>query len=92
MLGKALEVVIAERLSHTVKMYLLLPDNHFGARKQRSTEQALLLLQEHIFKAWWNRKVLSLISFDVKGAFNRVFKDRLLQRLQARWIPPAICR
>lgn len=37
--------VVAERLSHAVETYGLLPTNHFGARKQRSAEQALLLLQ-----------------------------------------------
>jgi hypothetical protein len=31
--------------------YGLLPTNHFDARKQRSAEQALVLLQEHIFSA-----------------------------------------
>lgn len=29
-----------------------------------------------------------MISFDVKGAYNGVYKERLLQRLQARGIPP----
>ena len=70
----------------------MLPANHFGARKQRSAEQALLVLQEHIYKAWRSRKVLSLISFDVKGAYNGVYKERLLQRLQARGIPSIIVR
>ncbi|EAQ84176.1 hypothetical protein CHGG_10580 [Chaetomium globosum CBS 148.51] len=62
------------------------------AGKRRSTEQALLLLQEHIYKAWRARKVLSLISFDVKGAYNGVFKDRLLQRLKARGIPEPLVK
>jgi ribonuclease HI len=62
----------------------------FGARKRRSAEQALLLLQEEIYKAWRNRKVLSLVSFDVQGAYNGVFKERLLQRLKARGIPDKI--
>lgn len=31
--------------------------------------------------------MVSLVSFDVKGAYNRVYKDRLLQRLAARGIP-----
>jgi hypothetical protein len=31
-----------------------------------------------------------LISFDVKGAYNGVYKERLLQRLRARGIPPAL--
>ena len=38
------------------------------------------------------KKVLSLISFDIKGAYNGVCKERLLQRLQARGIPPSIVR
>ena len=43
-LGKILESVIAERISYAVETHGLLPTNHFGARKQRSAEQALLLL------------------------------------------------
>jgi hypothetical protein len=75
---------------YAVKTYRLLLDNHFGARKLRSTEQALLVLQEQVYKAWRSGKVLSLISFDVKGAYNGVYKERLLQRLQARGIPLAL--
>jgi hypothetical protein len=33
-----------------------------------------------------------LVSFDVKGAYNGVFKDRLLQRLKARGIPKKLVR
>lgn len=91
-LGKALESVVADRISYMAETFGLLPANHFGARKKRSTEQALMLLQESIYKAWRARKVLSLISFDVKGAYNRVYKDRLLQRLAARGIPAELVR
>ncbi|KAM4061945.1 reverse transcriptase [Hirsutella rhossiliensis] len=35
-------------------------------------------------------KVLSLVNFDVKGAYNGVFKDRLLQRLAARVCPELV--
>lgn len=91
-LGKVLESVIAERISHAVETYGLLPTSHFGARKQRSAEQALLLLQEQIYAAWRGRRVLSLISFDVKGAYNGVCKERLLQRMRARGIPEVLLR
>jgi hypothetical protein len=64
-LGKVLESVIAERISHAVETYGLLPTNHFGARKQRSAEQALILLQEQIYTAWRGGKIVGLISFDV---------------------------
>ena len=91
-LGKILESVVAERISHAVETYGLLPTNHFGARKQRSAEQALLLLQEEIYAAWRGRKIVSLISFDVKGAYNGVCKERLLQRMKARGISEELCR
>ena len=91
-LGKVLESVVAERISHAVETYGLLPTNHFGARKQRSAEQALMLLQEQIYNAWRGRKIVSLISFDVKGAYNGVCKERLVQRMKARGIPEELCR
>lgn len=91
-LGKIMEAVIAERISYAVEACGLLPANHFGARKRRSAEQALLLLQEQIYRAWRSGKVLSLISFDVKGAYNGVCKERLLQRMMARGIPVGLVR
>jgi hypothetical protein len=91
-LGKVLESVVAERISHAVETYGLLPTSHFGARKQRSAEQALLLLQEQIYTAWRGRRVVSLISFDVKGAYNGVCKERLLQRMKAGGIPEVLLR
>lgn len=58
-LGKLLEAVVAERISFAVETYGLLPANHFGARNQRSAEQALLLLQERIYTAWRSKKVVN---------------------------------
>ncbi|EJP61443.1 reverse transcriptase [Beauveria bassiana ARSEF 2860] len=83
-LGKVLESVVAEGISHAVETFGLLPTNHFGGRKQRSVEQALLLLQEQIYAAWRGGRVLSLVIFDVKGAYNGVFKDQLLQRVNGQ--------
>lgn len=91
-LGKILESVVAERISYAVETHGLLPTSHFGARKQRSAEQALLLLQEQIYTAWRGRRVLSLIIFDVKGAYNGVCKERLVQRMKARGIPEVLLR
>ncbi|KJZ69844.1 hypothetical protein HIM_10772 [Hirsutella minnesotensis 3608] len=42
-LGKILEAVVAERISYAVEAHGLLPANHFGARKRRSADQALVL-------------------------------------------------
>jgi hypothetical protein len=84
--------IIAERISHAVETHGLLPTNHFGARKQRSAEQALVFLQEQIYTAWRGRRIVSLISFDVKGAYNGVCKERLIQRMRARGIPEELCQ
>ena len=86
-LGKLLEAVLAERLSYLDETYKLLPKAHFGARKQRSTIDALLYLTEQIHQAWKHKKTLSLVSFDVKGAYNGVNPLVLAQRLRQRRVP-----
>ena len=89
-ISKILEAVVAERISFLVEEMNLLPKNHFGARKARSTEQALAILQENILRAWREKKVLSLVSFDIKGAYNGVCKEALLRRLRERQIPETL--
>jgi hypothetical protein len=58
-------LVVANRLAYLAERHNLLPDNHFGARKKRSCEQAINVLVERIYEAWRNRKVVSLVTFDV---------------------------
>ncbi len=60
-LGKALESVVAEIISYVVETLGLLPMNHFGVRKKRSTEQALLLLQEHIYNAFCSEHTATIL-------------------------------
>lgn len=91
-MSKALESLVAQRISYLAETHGLLPDNHFGARKRRSSVDALLVLQEKIFQEWRDKKVLSLVTFDVKGAFNGVARDVLLDRLRRRRIPEALVK
>jgi hypothetical protein len=86
-ISKGLEAAVAARLSYITETHDLLPANHFGARPRRSAEQALNALVERIYQAWRQRKVLSLVSFDVKGAFNGVHSSVLEKRLAARRVP-----
>jgi ribonuclease HI len=86
-LGKILELVIARRLSYWAESYGLLPENQFGARPLRSCEQALILLTTRIKEAWKRGKILSLVSFDVKGAYNGVPQEVLANRLLSKGIP-----
>ena len=71
-LGKVLEAVMARRLSYLAEKHGLLPNSQFGGRPGRTTEQALLVLSNAIDKAWYRHNVVTLISFDLKGAFNGV--------------------
>jgi hypothetical protein len=80
-ISKGLEVVIAVRLSYIAKEYSLLPKNHFGVRPKRLAEQALNVLIERIHKGWRGKRSLSLVSFDVQGAFNSVHSSVLYRRL-----------
>ncbi len=86
-LGKILEAVIARRLSFWAETHKLLPDTQFGGRPGRNTEQALLVLANEIDRAWLRSKVVTLIAFDLKGAFNGVNKLSLDTRLRAKGVP-----
>ena len=93
-LGKLLEAVIAKRMSYYVERYDLLPNTQFGGRPGRSTEQALLILVDAVWAAWRRNEVVTLMAWDVKGAFNGVSRpamDSILCRLgipsmARRWI------
>ncbi|BAE66183.1 unnamed protein product [Aspergillus oryzae RIB40] len=86
-LGKLLEAVMARRLSYWAEKYGLLPDTQFGGRPGRNTEQALLVLANAIDRAWVRSRVVTLVAFDLKGAFNGVNKTSLDTRLRAKGIP-----
>ena len=86
-LGKVLELVVARRLSFWAETYSLLPEGQFGARPRRSCDQALVLLMEKIKEAWRRGKILSLISFDVKGAYNGVPRQVMASKLASKGIP-----
>ncbi|OGE46890.1 hypothetical protein PENARI_c093G11063, partial [Penicillium arizonense] len=86
-LGKLLEAVMARRLSYLAEKHGLLPDTQFGGRPGRTTEQALLVLSNAIDRAWYKHKVITLVAFDLKGAFNGVNKVSLDACLRARRVP-----
>lgn len=86
-LGNVLEAVIANRISALVQNHQLLPPNHLGARRRRSREQALNALIEKKYPLHGaGAKSLSLVSFNVKGAYNGVDPGVLLRGLRARRI------
>ena len=89
-IGKILETVIARRLSHLAETHGMLPQTQMGARKGRSTDTALRLLTEQIHTIWGlpgPKKVATILSMDISGAFDNVSRPRLIHNLRERRVP-----
>lgn len=78
---------MAKRLTYYAKRYNLLPNTQFEGLPRKTTKQALLILTKAIIKAWKKSKVISLMAFDLKGAFNEIAKRVLNQCLRKKGIP-----
>lgn len=78
---------MARRLSYLAEKHDLLPATRFGGRPGKPTEQTLLVLSNAIDRACCKNKIITLIAFDLKGAFNGVNNTSLDARLRARRIP-----
>ena len=91
-LGKALEAIVANRLTYLADTYHLLPSRHTGGRKLASTDHAIHLLLQRIHKAWAEGNVASLLLLDVSGAFDNVSRQRLLHNLRKRRVNPTLVR
>ena len=91
-ISKGLERIVAKRLAYLAEKLGLLPENHFGGRRKRSSEQALDVLMEAILRAWRTNRVASVITFDVQGAFNGVHTSVLCSRLEQRGVHPVLVR
>jgi ribonuclease HI/exonuclease III len=91
-ISKGLEKAVALRLSEYLERTGKLSPTQFGARPRRSTDQALTILVEKVYDAWRAAKVLSLVTFDVQGAYNGVNKEVLQARLSMAGIPRQLVR
>ena len=85
-LGKALESIMAARISYATEEFDLLPRRHMGGRKARGTEHALQVLMELIHAAWLRGEVASVLLLDVMGAFDNLSHSRLIHNLKKRRI------
>src|SRR6266705_2893381 len=91
-LGKISEKIIATRLSYLAESTTLLHHEQMGGRRYRSAMDAILCLLHDITQANKNRKILSILFFDVKGAFDHVSKSRLLDTMKRLHLDPAVIR
>ena len=63
-LGKVIEATLAKKLQEAAEKAMLLPEEQFGCRKQRSTEGAIFLLVSLIKEAYHHKASASLLQLD----------------------------
>ena len=85
-LSKAMDAILAQRISYAVEKHQLLPKDHLGGRKAMSTEYALHSLLDRVHQAWNRGHVASVLLLDVAGAFDHVSHIRLVHNLRKRRI------
>ncbi len=86
-LGKVLESVVAERISHAVETHGPSSDQPTSERASNDRQSKhSCCYKSRSTPPGGGRRIVSLVSFDVKGAYNGVCKERLLQRMKARGI------
>lgn len=65
-MSKVLTSIIAEDLMHICKKHNIIPENHFGGQKGRTTTDILV---KGIKRAWRKGDVASILFLDTEGAF-----------------------
>jgi hypothetical protein len=89
-LGKLVEKLVAKRITYDLGRYELMPFNQFGGRSNSSCLDAGLSLTHDIQTARKMGLVSSFLAVDMKGFFDHVNHERLLDVLTHKGFPPNI--
>ncbi len=80
-----MERMVMSRLVHVIEKKNLLSSYQSGFRKGRHTMDSVLCLEAEIRKAQVNKEVLVGVFFDVEKAYDMMWKEGLLLKLE-EWI------
>lgn len=83
-LGKGLERLVAKRLAWIAVKHRVLHNQQFGALPLRSCSDLIAAAIHDIECAWQRGFVTSMLTLDVKGAFDAVLPVRLIQRFHTQ--------
>ena len=89
---KIFERIINERIVHFVEKENILPNNSFGFRRNRSCNDNLAILHTDILISKLKKKSLGILSLDLKGAYDQVNIEKLMEILEEINIPSKIRR
>jgi ribonuclease HI len=91
-LGKGLERLIARRLAWAAIHYSVLHPQQAGALPKRSATDLVTALIHDIEEAFARKKVATLVTMDIQGAFDTVLRNRLVLRLREQGWPNHLAR
>ncbi|KAI8402067.1 hypothetical protein FOFC_17372 [Fusarium oxysporum] len=91
-LGKGLERLIARRLAWAAVHYSVLHPQQAGALPKRSATDPVTALIHDIEEAFARKKVATLVTMNVQGAFDTVMRNRLVLRLREQGWPDYLAR
>ncbi|KAL5601468.1 uncharacterized protein BROUX77_005717 [Berkeleyomyces rouxiae] len=86
-LGKGLERLIAKKITFLALENSILHPQQFGALPKRSASDLMACVIHDIERNWAESKVSTLLTMDVKGAFDAVLPGRLQCRLREQGWP-----
>ena len=89
---RILEGLMAKRLSHLSETRGLFEDNQNGFRKNRQTADGLVELKKSIVKNWSQKRVTSGCSLDMRGAYDSIDHDLLVEKLEIMGLPSYITK
>ncbi len=81
-IGKVIESCVYKALRDYLEQNKLLDDEQFGFRRNRSTVQHLVLTWKDIIKAMRKGSGNTLLSIDLKAAFDKILHHLLLRKLR----------
>ncbi|KAL9561279.1 hypothetical protein ACKAV7_014634 [Fusarium commune] len=90
-LSKGLERLIARRLAWASVYYSILHPQQAGALPKRSATDLVAALIHDIEEAF-TRKVVTLVTMDIQGAFDTIMRNRLVLRLREQGWPDHLAR
>ncbi|KAL2890686.1 reverse transcriptase [Ceratocystis lukuohia] len=91
-LAKALERIVAKRLTTAAMAKRLFEDNYTCALPKRSAPDLTLALVNEIRENMDEGKITSILTFDVQGAFDGILPNRMVARLQEQRWPSHVCK
>lgn len=90
-IGKLLEAIVAHRLRDLNAEFNILPAKQYGVAG-KCTTKALRNMLDPVYHAWCLNLAATLLSLDIKGAFDRVDREKLLEILAEKKIPDWIIK